>query len=432
MNPIRRANRSEELLLERERQGVRTLTIMRGIFVLIVATSVWFIGASSLDRIATSVLALLVLAGVGICLFYLPRRANVVGIGLVGCMIDISIVAVLPVIWYFSVGGSSVPPAFMLKTQISILTLALVALNALALRPLYPIVVAVGGIGVHLTILTYVLRQPDTIISSDFVTSALGPALNLGLVFSSMLVIGLTGVALAYLTWLVRRTVAQGVQLEVTNAQFSRYFSPGVVTRIASDADNFSGVGGRTQDVAVMFCDIRDFTAITENLPPSQVVAFLSEYHTCMLEVVFQFGGTIDKFIGDAIMVTFGTPDPADDDVERSVRAGMAMNDALTQLNIERGHKGQVALRQGIGIHYGPVVAGNIGTEARMEYTVIGDTVNVADRIQNACKALGETLLISEAVKQQLPSDIQVRSLSSKNVKGRHAPVELYAIIPDP
>ena len=177
-----------------------------------------------------------------------------------------------------------------------------------------------------------------------------------------------------------------------------------------------------------MFCDIRDFTSLTEKMPPSDVVRFLSQYHAMMVEVIFAFRGTIDKFIGDAIMVTFGTPDPSEDDAERSVRAALAMNNALAGLNADRERRGLAAIRHGIGIHFGPVIAGNIGSEDRLEYTVIGDTVNVASRIQDACKSVGEGLLISDAVQRQLPPDIEVSPLPEQHVKGRQAPVQIYAV----
>jgi adenylate cyclase len=428
MTEARRATRSEELLFERERQGVRTLTIVRGLFVLIVVATVWIIGVSSFEKIATTAIAALVLVAIGACLFLLARRTAVGTVGLAGCMIDIAVLSTLPVIWYLSVGGSDVQPAYMLKTQITVVTLGVVALNALAIRPLYPLIVAGGGICVHVALLVYVLREPRTIVSSDFVDSAMGSALSIELVLVGILVIAVTGAAMGYLTLIARRTVAQGVRLEVANAQFGRYFSPGVVSRIASEADTLLGVGGRTQEVAVMFCDIRDFATITEKLPPSDVVGFLSQYHTRMVEVIFGFGGTIDKFIGDAIMVTFGTPDPRDDDAERSVRAGLAMNTALAELNADRERYNLAKIRHGIGIHFGPVIAGNIGTEDRLEYTVIGDTVNVASRIQDACKSVGEALLISDAVKKRLPPDIQVRALPEQRVKGRQAPVRIFAV----
>jgi adenylate cyclase len=353
-------------------------------------------------------------------------------VGLAGCAIDILALAALPVIWYQSVGGTAVPPAYMLKTEVTSVTLAFVVLNALAIRPLYPLVVAAGGIVVQVGLLVYALRDPRTVVSPDFVDAALGAALHVELVLVGLLVIAISGAVLAYLTLIARRTVAQGVRLEVTNAKFSRFFSPSVVARLFGDTDTMPGLGGRTQEVAVMFCDIRDFATLTETLPPADVVAFLSQYHSRMVEVIFTFGGTIDKFIGDAIMVTFGTPDPRPDDAVRAVRAGLAMNAALAGLNAERAGEGLAAIRHGIGIHFGPVIAGNIGTEDRLEYTVIGDTVNVASRIQDACKSVGEALLISEAVAMRLPAEFRTSPLPEQRVKGRKAPVRIHAIRQSP
>lgn len=395
---------------------------------LMMVTTHWIVGVSFFEKVATTVIAILALTAIWICLVLLARRKYVGTVGLSGCFIDIAILTALPVIWYVSVGGTNVPPAYMLKTQLTVVTLGLVALNALAIRPLYPLVVAAGGVAVHLALLVYVLREPRTIVSSDFVDVAMGSAVSVEFVLASLLTIAITGAAMGYLTLIARRTVVQGVRLEVANAQLGRYFSPGVVSRVSGEVEALLGVGGRTQEVAVMFCDVRDFTTITENLPPSDVVEFLSQYHTRMVEVIFHFGGTIDKFIGDAIMVTFGTPDPSEDDAERSVRAGLAMNDALVELNDERERRNLAKIRHGIGIHFGPVIAGNIGTEARLEYTVIGDTVNVASRIQDACKSVGEALLISEAVKKRLPLEISVRALPEQRVKGRQAPVQIYAV----
>ncbi|MDH3665475.1 MAG: hypothetical protein OEN23_00935, partial [Paracoccaceae bacterium] len=240
--------RSDELLFERERQGVVTLTIVRGIFVAIVAATVWIIGVSPFEKIATTAIVTVVLLAIGVSLFLLTRRIAVGQVGLAGCAIDIAVLATLPVIWYVSVGGTAVEPAYMLKTQITVVALGIVVLNALAFRPLYPILTAAGGIFVHLALLAFVLRDPRTVLSSDFVDSAMGSALSLELVLVSMIIIAAAGGALGYLTLIARRTVAQGVALEVANAQISRYFSPGVVSRIADEADALLGVGGRNQD----------------------------------------------------------------------------------------------------------------------------------------------------------------------------------------
>ncbi len=428
MTAVGRPSRSQALLLERERRGVRTLTLVRGAFVLVMMVIHWIVGFSLFEKLAASALAALWLAAIALFLGLLARRRAVGAVGLAGSLMDILILGAFALIWYLSVGGAAVPPAYMLKTQLAVVTLGFIVLNGLAIRPLYPIVVAIGGIAIHAGLLAYVLRDPRTIVSSDFVHSVMGPALSLEFVFVTMFGFAAVGAALGYLTHIARRTVVQAVRLEVTNSQLGRYFSPGVRERISGEDETLLGPGGRAQEVAVMFCDICGFTRLTETLPPAEVIAFLSAYHARMVEAIFAHGGTIDKFIGDAIMVTFGTPDPGPDDAERAVRAGLAMNAALDALNAERARRGLDQIRHGIGIHYGPVIAGNVGTEERLEYTVIGDTVNLASRIEEACKILGEPFLISAAVSERLPAELPVRPLMEQPVRGREAPVRLYAV----
>lgn len=419
---------SEKLLLERERQGVRTLNVVRGIFVLIVMVSVWGLGSNWFEKITTTVFCLVLLGPILFSLFLLSRSKAVGFIGIAGCLLDIVVLAILPVLWYVAVGGKDVPPAYMLKTQLTVVTLFVIAANTLAIRPLYPMLVAAGAVCIQIVLLLYILNDPRTVVSPDYVDSVMGPALTLEFAIGGILVVIASGIVMTFLATATRRMVIEGVRMEISNTQLGRYFSPGVVSQISNGTGTLGGVGGRSQNVAVMFCDIRDFTTISETLSPSEVVGFLSEYHTKMVEVIFKFGGTIDKFIGDAIMVTFGTPDPQNDDAERAVRAALAMNAALEDLNRQRNLQGLVEIRHGIGIHYGSVIAGNIGTEERLEYTVIGDTVNVASRIQDTCKSAGQTLLISDAISEMLPDDIQCQYLQEQYVKGRQAPVKLYVI----
>ena len=213
-----RGRRSDELLFERERQGVVTLTIVRGIFVTIFVVTVWIIGVSPFEKLATTAIGALVMLAIGVSLFLLTRRLAVGRVGLAGCAIDIAVLATLPLIWYVSVGGNAVEPAYMLKTQITVVTLAIVVLNALAFRPLYPILSATGGVIVHLALLAFVLRDPRTNLSSDFVDSAMGAALSLEFVLVSVIIIATAGGALGYLTLIARRTVAQGVALLIESA----------------------------------------------------------------------------------------------------------------------------------------------------------------------------------------------------------------------
>lgn len=428
MTEKKTATRFDELLFERERIGVLTLTYVRGLYCVFVGVSHWLIGASQFEKNTVAILTFTFLILIGLSVFMLRQGRFVRPIGFLGSLLDISLIAALPVIWYLSVGGTDIPPAYMMKSQITVMTLLFIVFNGLAIRPLYPIMVAVGGFLVHLALFIYILSEPRTIVSTNFVQSVMGPAISKDFVFNSMIIIVISGLTLGYITHLARRAVVQGMRLEITNAHLGRYFSPGVVAKISSDTESLMGVGGRKQEVAVLFCDIRNFTTLTENMDPSDVVQFLSDYHSTMVEVIFKFGGTIDKFIGDAIMVTFGTPDPAKDDVERAVRTGLAMNRALITINQKRLEKGLNSISHGIGIHFGPVIAGNIGTEDRLEYTVMGDTVNVASRIQDACKITGETFLISDAVKEKLPQDIKVHPLPEQHVKGRQKPVQIYAV----
>jgi adenylate cyclase len=231
----------------------------------------------------------------------------------------------------------------------------------------------------------------------------------------------------------VRATIVEAVTLERTTRQLRRYFSPNIFPTIAETGGAALNKGKR-HCVAVMFADIRDFTAMSETMPPEEVVAFLTDYHARMTASIFAFGGTLDKFIGDGIMATFGTPEPASDDVLRAVRAGLAMKRALDELNAERARKQLPALRQGIGIHYGEVIVGNIGSQERMEYTVIGDTVNLASRIEGACKGLHKDFLVSAAVMEHLngasdkQDDITYTDVGEVLLKGKTEAVRLYAV----
>lgn len=155
--------------------------------------------------------------------------------------------------------------------------------------------------------------------------------------------------------------------------------------------------GGRRQAVAVLFCDLRGFTRYAEAVAPEQLVEELNDYLGAMVAVVRAEGGVVDKYMGDAVMVVFGIPEPIPDAAARAVRTGLGMVEALARHNEARHARGLPPLRHGIGIHAGEVVVGNIGTPERMQYTVVGDTVNVAARLEEATKDLGGPILISRA-----------------------------------
>jgi adenylate cyclase len=188
-------------------------------------------------------------------------------------------------------------------------------------------------------------------------------------------------------------------------------------------------LGGEVLEVTVLFTDIRSFTTISEKMDPQSLVALLNEYFTDMVGIVMQEGGVVDKYIGDAIMAVFGAPVPKPEDPVNAVRAAVRMRQALVKLNGRLQARGIPVLRTGIGIHTGEVVAGNIGSERRMEYTVIGDTVNLASRLESSTKDLGVNVLISEDTFERTKHVIAAKPVREITVKGRKQPVMTYEVI---
>jgi adenylate cyclase len=207
---------------------------------------------------------------------------------------------------------------------------------------------------------------------------------------------------------------------------FGKYMTEAVVEHLMNGT---VALGGETLKVTILFTDIRSFTTISEKMDPQHLVGLLNEYFTEMVGVVMHEGGVVDKYIGDAIMAVFGAPVPKPDDAKNAVRAAVRMRQALQRLNARLEEHGQPTLRTGIGIHTGEVVAGNIGSERRMEYTVIGDAVNLASRLETSTKDLGVNVLISEDTWALTKDAIEARAVREITVKGRKQPVMTYEVI---
>lgn len=186
---------------------------------------------------------------------------------------------------------------------------------------------------------------------------------------------------------------------------------------------------GENQFVSILMSDIRSFTTITEKMAPQELINSLNRYFEKMVDVIDGQGGMTDKYIGDAIMALFGAPEKKDDDVLRSVMAGLEMLTALDVFNDEQKHLGIQPFKIGIGIHYGGVTAGNIGSEKKMDYTVIGEPVNMAARLEGLTKYYGSPLIISETVNRRLENKIQARLLDKVLVKGSSMPMPIYSVI---
>lgn len=189
------------------------------------------------------------------------------------------------------------------------------------------------------------------------------------------------------------------------------------------------GLGGTEQVVTVMFVDIRSFTARSAALPPDQAVRLLNEFLHVMVEVVEgEHGGMINKFLGDGFMAIFGVGSTAQNHADRALAAGRSMERALERLNLVRAQRGEDPLGIGVGINTGPAIVGSIGSPERMEFTVIGNTVNVASRIEGLNKTLGTTVLLSSATRDALQRPANLQALPPQPVKGVEHPVEVFTL----
>ena len=209
----------------------------------------------------------------------------------------------------------------------------------------------------------------------------------------------------------------------------SRYMDPGVADQLLEAGGGEDILGGKSTVATILFSDIRGFTPLTEELGAQGTVALLNEYFTIMVECIQNQGGMLDKFIGDAIMAAFGIPLSHDDDEDRAVRAAIAMITDLRVWNDEREKAGKMLVDMGIGLNTDTVVTGNIGSPKRMDYTIIGDGVNLAARLESACKQYAARILISENTVKKLKGTYRIRDIDDVVVKGKTEPAGVYEVL---
>lgn len=235
----------------------------------------------------------------------------------------------------------------------------------------------------------------------------------------------LTAVWLLYLVHILYEYVEERLARKRVVRLFERYVSPQVATQIEMETGDIWS--GRRKDVAVLFTDIRSFTTMSETVEPEQTVRLLNRYFGLTTKAVFENQGTVDKFIGDSMMAVFNAPQDLEDYVYRAVRAAAAMRAGADELGAEFQRETGVWSGFGVGIHCGPVVIGNIGTEFRTDYTAIGDTVNVAARLEGLA-APGE-ILISGEVYERLKGRIEAEYLGVRALKGKKEEIIVYKVI---
>ncbi len=233
-----------------------------------------------------------------------------------------------------------------------------------------------------------------------------------------------------YLGITVYRYVTEEREKKKVRGAFQYYLTASVVNEILKDPSKLK-LGGDKKNLSVMFSDIRGFTSISEKLTPEELVQLLNEYLTAMTDIVFKYDGLLDKYIGDAIMAVFGAPLDQPDHASRACRTAIEMMSELQRLRQKWAAEGRPDVNIGVGINTGDMVVGNMGSQMRFDYTVMGDSVNLASRLEGTNKEYGTNIIISEFTHEQIKDEFFCRELDAVQVKGKKLPVRIFELFGD-
>ncbi|MGE3513291.1 MAG: adenylate/guanylate cyclase domain-containing protein, partial [Vicinamibacterales bacterium] len=222
--------------------------------------------------------------------------------------------------------------------------------------------------------------------------------------------------------------VVEGRERRKVSRLFGQYVSKDVYEQLLADPSR-ARLGGQRREMTVLFSDVRGFTSLTEQGEPEAIVATLNEYFTRMVDLVFLHQGTLDKFVGDMVMALFGAPLDDPNHADHAVEAALDMVTELERLNARWKAEGRPGLDIGIGINTGSMIAGNVGSDAIMSYTVIGDAVNLGSRLESLNRQYGTRIIISDATRRQLKGRYRLRALGDALVKGKSHAVAIFEVI---
>jgi adenylate cyclase len=401
----RRRKRLKALRLATENEGARLQFLARSgalaaIAVVFVAVTEW---NAALDYLLGGLLLFFLTGVLNYWLARTGRRPPWVGMAL--ATVDIVLIALL-IIAPNPFAAVGPPPALGLREAGFKYLLIVMCLGALSLSPRLAIWLGLSAAACWTIGVAWVVMQPGTIIAHGALRShsyAERLALYADPNFVDLVEQITNVVAILIITGIVATVVSRASKLaddyaksERARGNLARHFSPNVVDELASTDEPFGPI--RRQDIAVIFADIIGFTAYTEDHPAEEVFGLLREFHRRMEAVIFEHGGTVDNYIGDCIMATFGVPVSKPDDAARALRAMRGMLAALDQWNRERTGVGLEAVDIRIGCQFGPVVLGAIGSERNLSFAAVGDTCNVASRVQNLCRELDADICVGAAV----------------------------------
>lgn len=233
-----------------------------------------------------------------------------------------------------------------------------------------------------------------------------------------------------YLAITVYKYVTEEREKKKIRGAFQFYLTASVINEMLKDPSKLK-LGGDKKRLSVLFSDIRGFTTVSESLTPEELVHLLNEYLTAMTDIVFKYDGLLDKYMGDAIMAVYGAPLDQPDHAERACRTALDMMDKLHELQKKWSGEGKPVLNIGVGVNSGDMVVGNMGSQMRFDYTVMGDSVNLGSRLEGINKEYGTNIVISEFTYEEVKEKLVCRELDSVRVKGKHLPVKIYELLGD-
>lgn len=337
------------------------------------------------------------------------------------------------------------PPQMALRTAPAVYFFLLVAYVAVGYSPGLMLWSGLVGAAAWAAGVAWVAARPGTRLTTGSTDAAallelsLDPRyVDIPMRVEEIAILVVTAVLLAFVVRRSRQLVIRQSEIARERANLGRYFSPRLVDELAKRDEPLGPV--RRQEVGVLFADIVGFTTIAETMPPEAVMALLREYHSRMEQEVFRHNGTLEKFIGDALLATFGVPGPGPHDASDTMACARAMLGELDRWNEERAGHGEPPIRIGIGANYGPAVLGDIGSDRNMAFAVVGDTINAASRLQALTRELGCKGVVSGALLAALQREeghtaveaVPAIDGGEQRLRGREEPIRVWLLDPAP
>ncbi len=388
-------------IFARERQfNARRFAAVRLVATVAWSSSGLFLGWRPQQPVILVYMGLAALVWLGVWRFPSRLGASLWAIGLVD-------LPMLELAQWISWRGNNEVATYVLGVNNALLGLVVLA-SGLALRRSFTLTLAALCLLAQITML---LGMGEFLVSRLVaVTLLLGTAVGLVSLWRRQL-FRLVGVAAAEVS---------------ARSRLQRYFSPAVAERILEGGAE--EVRSEHRVITVLVADIRGFTAMASVAEADAVVRWLDDYFGVMVAVIFAHGGTLDKFLGDGVLAWFGAPGEQPDHAERAVHCSIAMQAALVELNARRAHEGLAALQIGVAVHTGRALVGDIGPQTRREYTAIGDTVNVASRVEGLTKVVGVGILVTGSTRAAAGQGFAWKQLPPQQVRGKGEPIEVWSV----